>query len=118
MSRAYADLLADMLAHARDAITCVQGLTPDQVAADRIRRLALERCFEVIGEAAGKVPPEIRARHPGLPWAEMVAVRNRIAHAYFAIDIAILDETARHRLPALVPLIEAALADVVASEGG
>jgi uncharacterized protein with HEPN domain len=39
-----------------------------------------------------------------------------VRHAYLAVDIAILDATARYRLPALVPLIEAALADVIVAE--
>jgi uncharacterized protein with HEPN domain len=90
VSRAYRDFVADMVAHALDAIACVEGLTQEEVAADRLRRLALERCFEVLGEAAGKLPAELRALHPELPWAEMIAVRNRVAHAYFHVDPSIL----------------------------
>lgn len=77
--RAYRDFLEDMLVHAQDAVACVEGRTLEEVVVDRLRRLALERRFEVLGEAAGKVPPEIRARYPELPWAEMIAVRNRVA---------------------------------------
>ena len=73
---------------------------------------------ELSSEAAGKIRQEIRARHPGLPCAEMIAVRNRAAHAYFAVDLTILEETARARLPALVPLIEATPADLADRERG
>ena len=117
MSRAYHDFLADMVVHARDAVPCVEGSTLDQVAADRLRRLALERCFEVIGEAAGKVPTELRAKYPDLPWTEMITVRNRVAHAYFAVNIAIVYDTARNQLPSLLPLLQQALDEVAAEEG-
>ena len=118
MTRAYRDFLADMVAHARDAVACVEGLDLAEVKADRLRCPALERCFEIIGEAAGKVEPRIRDRHPEIPWAEMVAVRNRLAHAYFAVDLSILHRTARDRLPALLPLLEQALRDVTSDETG
>ncbi|HEX6015916.1 MAG TPA: hypothetical protein VFY87_29775 [Geminicoccaceae bacterium] len=45
MNRAYHGFLADMVAHARDAVACVESRTLEEVAADRLRRLALERCF-------------------------------------------------------------------------
>jgi hypothetical protein len=34
-----------MVAHAQDAVACVESRTLEEVAADRLRRLALERCF-------------------------------------------------------------------------
>jgi uncharacterized protein with HEPN domain len=117
VSRAYRDFLADMVVHARDAIACVEGHTVEEVAADRLRRLALERCFEALGEAAGKIPPDLRARHPDLPWADMIAVRHRVAHAYFQVDVAILHRTARDLLPALVPALERMRDEVAAAEG-
>lgn len=115
MSRAYRDFLADILTHAQDAIACVYGLTVAEVAADRLRCLALERCFEVMGEAAGKLDPAIRMRYPKVPWAEMIAVRNRVAHAYFAVDVAILHCTARDLL---LPILRQALQEVTAEETG
>jgi uncharacterized protein with HEPN domain len=70
LSRAYRDFLADIVTHAEAAIACIDGLSLDQVAADRLRQLALERCFEIIGEAAGRLAPHIRERYPAIPWAE------------------------------------------------
>lgn len=118
MSRAYRDFLADILTHAQDAVACVEGLAVEEVAADRLRRLALERCFEIMGEAAGKLDPAIRKRYPKVPWAEMIAVRNRVAHAYFVVDVAILYRTARDLLPPLLPILRQALEEVAAEETG
>jgi uncharacterized protein with HEPN domain len=116
LSRTFRDLLADMLVHAQDAIACVEGMDLPQVQLDRLRRLALERCFEIIGEAAGKIDPSIRERFPTVPWAEMIAVRNRLAHAYFAVDMAILYHTACDLLPSLLPALQAALDEVTREE--
>ena len=40
----------------------------------------------VIGEAANKLTPELRARHPQISWAAMYKMRNVIAHDYGSID--------------------------------
>lgn len=118
MRRAFRDFLVDIVTYAEDAIGCVQGRTLEEGAADRMRCLALERCFEIIGEAAGKLPPEMRARYPDLPWSEMIAVRNWLAHAYFAIELAIFYRTASDLLPPLVPALKRMLDEVTAAEAG
>ena len=105
-----------MLVHARDAIACVEGMDLAQVQSDRLRRLALERCFEIIGEAAGKTDPSIRERFPTVPWAEMIAVRNRLARAYFAVAVSILYSTAHDLLPLLLPALRVALEEVTKEE--
>jgi uncharacterized protein with HEPN domain len=37
---------------------------------------AVIRQLSVIGEAAAKLPGALRARHPSIPWKEMVGMRN------------------------------------------
>ena len=41
-------------------------------------------------------------RHPTLPWSAMRGMRNRIAHGYFDIDMAIVWETVHRDLPSLI----------------
>ena len=45
-------LLQHMLDAAREAVELVRGRTAQQIEGDRLRVLALERLFEIIGEAA------------------------------------------------------------------
>lgn len=40
----------------------------------------------MIGEASKKLPDEIKARHPHLPWREMEMFRNFASHNYFDVD--------------------------------
>ena len=43
---------------------------------------AVIRCFQIIGEAAGKMPEALRTQFPKIPWRKIVALRNLIIHDY------------------------------------
>lgn len=60
--------LWDMLRYARSITSLVQGRSCEEMATDEALRLAVERCIEVIGEAARHVPREIQNAHPKVPW--------------------------------------------------
>ncbi len=51
---------------------------------------AVIRNFEVIGEAANKLPDEFKDAHPEINWHRIRGFRNRIVHDYFGVDLAIL----------------------------
>jgi uncharacterized protein with HEPN domain len=44
--------------------------------------LALVHAIEIIGEAASRISAETRSANPAVPWALIVAMRNRLVHAY------------------------------------
>lgn len=66
---------------------------------------AVIRNLLVIGEAAGKVPKAVRARHPEVPWSNMTGLRNILVHDYFGIDLTIVWRIVTKNLPATKPLI-------------
>ena len=88
---------------AREALGFMLGKTREDLASDRMLVLAVVKDLEIIGEAAGRVSAECRDRHPEIPWAVMVGMRNRLTHAYFSIDLDIVWGTVRNNL---VPLVE------------
>ena len=59
----------------------------------------------VIGEAAGKIPDELKDSYPGINWAGIIGMRNIIAHAYFNIEPAIIWATITDRLPELKSIL-------------
>jgi uncharacterized protein with HEPN domain len=62
------------------------------------------RNIEIIGEAARNVEradPKFSAQHPDVPWAVIYAMRNRLSHGYFEVDLEIVWKTVRNDLPAL-----------------
>ncbi len=64
------------------------------------------RRLEIIGEAAGRVSVPFRQRHRAIPWSRMIGMRNRMIHAYDAIDSDLVWTTAQERIPELLALIE------------
>ena len=60
------------------------------------------RNLEIIGEAARHVPEEVRKRHPELPWAEMLTMRNIVIHEYHGVNLSIIWQTVKEDLPPLV----------------
>ena len=47
---------------------------------------AVVRNFEIIGEAANRIPEDFKSNHPEIEWRRMIGFRNRIIHEYFGID--------------------------------
>ena len=98
-----------MLEAALHAMSFVQDRERSDLDTDAQLRLALLRALEVLGEAASRLSPEMRASHPDIPWRRVVSTRNRLIHAYFDIDLEIVWITATQSLPELVPMLRAIL---------
>ena len=67
------------------------------------------KSIEIVGEAASKVSIELRAEITIIPWSDIVAMRNRLIHAYFEINLDIVWQTVTNELPSLVAELEKAL---------
>lgn len=48
---------------------------------------AVIRNFEVIGEAAKRVPEDYRQNHPSVPWRELAGFRDILIHQYEGVSI-------------------------------
>ena len=66
----------------------------------------MERCVFIVGEALSHVPPDVRDRHPQVPWREIIGMRNILAHGYFKIDPMVLWTTVQRDLAELVAELE------------
>jgi uncharacterized protein with HEPN domain len=99
-------LLRDMLQHARLAVQIAEGRSYDDLLRDRLFRAACERFVEIVGEAARNMPMESRGKYPGIPWVEIIATRNVLAHAYLKVDLTIIWTVLERDLPALIPILE------------
>jgi uncharacterized protein with HEPN domain len=44
------------------------------------------RHIAIIGEAAARLPEDLRARYPECPWRALIGMRNILVHAYFEVD--------------------------------
>ena len=106
MRRDDAAYLLDMLLSARDAAEFAAGLTFPQFERSRLHQNATLKAIEVIGEAAARISEKTRQAHPGIPWPEIIGMRNRLVHAYFEVDLKRVWKTAQQDIPRLIDLIE------------
>ena len=88
------------------------SLTIADLLANKTMQLAMERQFEILGEAASHVSAATQQQWPAIDWRRIKAFRNLIAHEYFRVDYAQLLYTAQHILPASLPLLQNLLVDL------
>lgn len=105
------EYLVDILDAARLAVQYVQGKDLDGFINDIQCQDAVIRRLEIIGEAARRVSDEIREACPELPWHKMVGMRNVMIHEYNDVDLSLVWDTVRSRLPGLILALEGILSD-------
>jgi uncharacterized protein with HEPN domain len=98
--------LRDMLEAAVEARELVAALQAAAFLKNRVRRRALERILELIGEAARRITLVCRAEHPEIQWRRIIGQRNILALEYGRIDPRLLYKTAREDMPSLIAALE------------
>ena len=98
--------LRHMLDAAREAVSFARGRVRGDLEGDRKLVLALVKDIEIVGEAAAHVSESGRAQAPEIPWQTIVAMRNRLIHGYYSMNINIVWQTVQQDLPALIAQLE------------
>jgi uncharacterized protein with HEPN domain len=98
--------LSDILQAFRNASQFIEGLSYEEFIADRKTISAVVRELEIVGEATKQLPISIRKKYPDIPWSDMAGMRDKLIHFYFGVDMEIVWETVKVRIPKLEPLIE------------
>ncbi|MEO5356135.1 MAG: DUF86 domain-containing protein [Nitrospirae bacterium YQR-1] len=101
MHRNYWLYLEDILAASKKITKYVGDISYENFLQDEMRIDAIIRNFEIIGEAASKVPSDIIEKYPFISWRKITDFRNILAHEYFGIDYDIMWEIIKDKLPAL-----------------
>ncbi len=92
----------DMISFAEKILTYTMNQEQSQFIADERTYDATLRNLELIGEAATHIPEIVRSAHPEIPWRQIIAVRNRVIHAYLGIDDDIIWSIIRDDIPVLL----------------
>ena len=98
--------LRHMLDAAKEAVAFARDKTKEDFDNDRMLILSIVKSIEIIGEAASRVTKEGRDRQPEIPWLDIVAMRNRLIHVYFDIDVERVWDTITDDLPPLIVVLE------------
>ena len=103
------------LEHIIEAVDRIQNYTAVEYA-DYEKSLekqdAVISNFFKLGEAAGKISPELKTAHPEVNWRNAIGMRNVLVHDYVKIDYKELWLTAKNDLPALKKQIQKILEDI------
>jgi uncharacterized protein with HEPN domain len=68
---------------------------------DRRTSYAVVRCLETISEASRRLPAELKARHPAIPWTEMAGAGSVYRHQYHVVQDEFVWQTIHHDLESL-----------------
>jgi uncharacterized protein with HEPN domain len=95
----------EYLLHILDEIDFIQsrlgGIDFDVFNQDETLKRAFVRSLEIIGEAAKKVPDDVRQRFSDIEWRKVSGMRDRLIHDYFGVDYEIVWDAAKNKLPEL-----------------
>jgi uncharacterized protein with HEPN domain len=87
------------------AIRKIQKYTKD-LAFEELKKKDLiidgvARNLEIIGEAAKNIPASIKEKYPEIEWKKISGLRDILAHEYFGIDLEVLWDIIKNKLPDL-----------------
>ncbi len=101
MPRDYRVSLDDILESASLIRSYVQGMELADLVADRRTLDAVVRNLEVIGEAVKALPEDVRSKNPDVEWRRIAGLRDILIHQYFGIDVEIIWDVVKSKLPSL-----------------
>jgi uncharacterized protein with HEPN domain len=77
---------------------------------------AVIRCLEIIGEAARKIPLNIRRRFADIPWQSLAGMRDKLIHDYSGVSLEVVWQTVTEDVPAVRPKLIAMMEMIQAEE--
>ncbi len=101
------------LQHILDAISNIEkfikGLTKEDFLDNVEKQYAVLRGLEIIGEAAKNISRELKKKYPHIPWREIAGMRDKLIHQYFGVNLDLVWETVKTKLPELKDQISTVL---------
>ena len=97
--RSFRLYLNDILTSAERIDEYLGNLSYEEFIRDPKTMDAVIRNLEIIGEAAKKVPGDIKEKYTEVPWEGMYRLRNQVSHEYFGVDLEIIWDIIKNYLP-------------------
>jgi len=64
------------------------------------------RNLEIIGEAVKNIPDEVKKGNPDVEWKKIAGLRDILIHVYFGIDVEVVWDIVKNKIPKLKEKIE------------
>jgi uncharacterized protein with HEPN domain len=103
MPRDFRLYLDDILESIEKIFLYVKGLDFEQFSANSLAADAVARNLEIIGEAARKIPVQLKSKS-GISeeeWRKILGLRNILAHEYFGVNLKVVWDIIQNKLPPL-----------------
>jgi uncharacterized protein with HEPN domain len=111
MPRDYRLYLDDILEACRKIRQFTEGMSFQDFERDLKTQDAVIRNFEVIGEAAKRLPEKIRSQYQDIEWAKIIGFRNILIHEYFGVKLETVWSAIEEKLSDLEEQTKAALGE-------
>ena len=92
----------DMIEFAEQAVAYAERLDQQAFTADWRTYDATLRNVELHGGAATHVSESVQEAHPQIEWQQIMATRNRVAHAHMGIDDDVIWDIIQTEIPSLL----------------
>jgi uncharacterized protein with HEPN domain len=105
-SKSPAAALRDIVESIELARSFVAGLSFSEFQGDRRTIYAVVRCLEIISEASRRLPANLKARHPEIPWTDMAGAGSIYRHEYQNVRDALVWRTLTQFLEPLRKVVD------------
>jgi len=101
MSKDYKILVGHILESVKQIEKYTENMSDDDFVESTQIQDSVIRRLEIIGEAIGNFPEEIKKEYPRIQWEEISGMRNFLIHEYFGVDLYLVWETVKGDIPKL-----------------
>jgi len=101
MPKTYKVYLEDMIEAVGKIEKYTKDLTFQKFKKTDLVTDAVVRNLEIIGEAAKKIPNDVKEKTPTIEWKKISGLRDILIHEYSGVDLEILWDIVKNKLPEL-----------------
>ena len=115
MPRDYRAYFRDILEAIRKIKRYTENINFKEFADNELIQDGVVRNLEIIGEAVKNIPEDVKRDNPDVEWRKIAGLRDILIHAYFGIDVEVVWDIVKNKVPKLKEKVENILSKLDAS---